>query len=58
MISWKKGKSVRICRMPPALHTTPSLEDEALLAIENVGGDERACGPFLTLGHLEKEVQP
>ena len=29
-----------------------------LLLIENVGGDERACGPFLTLGHLEKDVQP
>ena len=58
MISWEKGKSVPIWRMPPALYTTPSLEDGALLAIENVGGDKRACGPFLTLGHLEKDVQP
>ena len=58
MISWQKGKLVPICRMPPTLYTTPSLEDGALLVIENVGRDERACGPFLTLGHLEKDVCP
>ena len=58
MILWQKGKSVPICRMPPTLYTTPSLEDGALLVIENVGRDERACGSFLTLGQLEKDICP